>query len=247
MALRLTPQKGLVEDRVWLIKGVVSSMEIQLLLSFFVASVLLALAPGPDNLYVISVSATKGWRAGVMTTLGLCSGLVGHGLLVALGVASILLASPTAMMVLKWLGAGWLVWIGFNALKAAARPAAADADESGDLAVGQEKVGSAGRLFRRGVVMNLSNPKVFIFFLAFLPQFLDPNATGLLASSALQIGLFSLLFMLAALLVFSTLAVLSDRVGGKLLGTVKARRILDGLAGVVFIGLAVRLATSKLA
>lgn len=224
-------------------------MEIQLLLSFFVASVLLALAPGPDNLYVISVSATKGWRAGVITTLGLCSGLVGHGLLVALGVASILLASPTAMMVLKWLGAGWLVWIGFNALKAAARPAAADtdADESGDLAEGQGKVGSAGRLFRRGVVMNLSNPKVFIFFLAFLPQFLDPNATGLLASSALQIGLFSLLFMLAALLVFSTLAVLSDRVGGKLLGTVKARRILDGLAGVVFIGLAVRLATSKLA
>jgi len=229
-------------------------MEMHTLGAFFVASTLLALAPGPDNIYVIAQSALHGWRRGVIITLGLCSGLVGHGALVALGVASILMTSPVAMSILQGLGAAWLCWIGFQALRAAlARPTGDDQPSTADSGMadggdgsGAEQRVSGWQLYRRGVIMNLSNPKVFIFFMAFLPQFVDPDAVGLFDNMTIQVALLSVLFMLAALLVFSSMALVSARVGSTAMQSPMAQRWLNGLSGLVFMGLAAKLATTRL-
>ncbi|WP_221795144.1 LysE family translocator [Oceanobacter mangrovi] len=223
-------------------------MLLENLLAFFLAAVLLALAPGPDLIYVVTQSALRGWRTGVTIALGLCSGLIGHAALVALGVASVLMASPLAMTVLKALGALYLLRLGWQALLAVWRGDLVDltvAAQGPDSGAGAGVPLAGWSLYRRGVVMNLSNPKVFVFFLAFLPQFIEPSATGWWDSQTLQIVVLSGLFMLAALLVFSAMALLSDRLGSRLLQQPLAQQLVNTFAGLVFIGLALKLATTE--
>ena len=131
------------------------------LLAFALASLLLALAPGPDNLFVLTESALSGPLAGFAVTLGLCTGLLLHTSAVALGVAAIFQVSALAFTLLKLVGAGYLLYLAWQAWRA---PAAS-------LPTAAATPPALGRLYRRGIVMNVTNPKVSIFFLAFLPQF----------------------------------------------------------------------------
>ena len=207
------------------------------LLAFFGVAVLLALSPGPDNVFVLVQSAQRGWRAGMAVVLGLCSGLVVHTAAVALGLAAVLAASATAFALLKWCGAAYLAWLAWGAWHApasVAAPAARGAAASLPWA-------EAWRMVVRGLAMNLSNPKVLIFFLAFLPQFADP-ARGRVA---LQIACFGAVFMLATLLVFGAIACASGLFGQLLQGSARAQRWLNRAAALVFVGLAVRLATAQ--
>lgn len=208
---------------------------IETLVAFFGVSVLLALTPGPDNIFVLLQSAQRGWRAGMCVVLGLCLGLVGHTAAVALGLAAVFAASGMAFTVLKVVGAAYLAWLAWGALRAPA--SVHEAPPGGAAAAGGN--GGALRMVGRGVVMNITNPKVLIFFLAFLPQFADP-ARG---SVALQIVCFGLLFVLATLLVFGAIACCSGVFGGILQRSARAQWWLNRLAGVVFVGLAVRLLT----
>ncbi len=206
------------------------------LVAFFGVSVILGLTPGPDNLFVLLQSAQRGWRAGMCVVLGLCLGLVGHTAAVALGLAAVFAASSMAFTVLKFAGAAYLAWLAWGALRApAGTPGAPQA-----AAAGQGR-GSALRMVGRGVVMNLTNPKVLIFFLAFLPQFADPARGGM----AQQIMVLGVVFMLATLLVFGAIACFSGAFGTLLLRSARAQRLLNRVAGVVFLGLAVRLATAQ--
>jgi len=209
---------------------------LQTLAAFFGVSLVLGLSPGPDNIFVLLQSARHGWRAGLCVVLGLCLGIVGHTAAVALGLAALLAASALAFTVLKLCGAVYLTWLAWGALRA---PAVAVAQD-GAGAVGAQS-GSALRMAGRGVLMNLSNPKVLIFFLAFLPQFADP-ARG---SVAPQIMLLGLVFILATLLVFGAIALFSGTFGALLLRSARAQRLLNRAAGVVFLGLAVKLATAQ--
>ena len=134
-------------------------------LSFFAASVLLALAPGPDNVFVLLHAAQHGRRAGMLVVLGLCSGLLVHTAAVALGLAAVLAASATAFTVVKLCGAAYLLWLAWGAWHAPVGMGEA----------GRTLAMAAGATYARGVVMNVTNPKVAIFFLAFLPQFVDPR------------------------------------------------------------------------
>src|SRR5665647_1890570 len=134
-------------------------------LTFLGLSILLSLSPGPDNVFVLMQSATHGRKAGLLVTLGLCTGLLGHTAAVALGLAAILAASATAFTLLKLAGAAYLVYLAWGALRAPV----------GHLASGSVPTLQPWRMYRRGVVMNLTNPKVGIFFLAFLPQFVRPE------------------------------------------------------------------------
>lgn len=197
-------------------------------LTFFGASVLLAMAPGPDNLFVLLHAAAHGRRAGLMVVLGLCSGLMFHTAAVALGLAAVFAASSTAFTLLKLGGAAYLVWLAWHAWRAPV--GTADATATPAL--------SDGQTFRRGVLMNVTNPKVAIFFLAFLPQFANP-AQGPLA---LQIMLLGGVFMLAALLTFGTIAWFAASVGQIWLRSARAQRGLNRTASVVFVALALRLA-----
>ena len=205
------------------------------LLAFFGVSLLLGITPGPDNLFVLVQSAQRGWRAGMAVVLGLCVGLVFHTAAVALGLAALFAASATAFSVLKYLGAAYLAWLAWQSLRPRGEAASADAPAAAEVA----PAGGAWRMIGRGMVMNLTNPKVLIFFLAFLPQFADP-ARG---SVAPQIMLLGVVFMLATLLVFGAIALFSGAVGTLLLRSARAQRWLNRAAGLVFLGLAVRLAT----
>ena len=133
--------------------------------AFFIASVLLAFAPGPDNIFVLTQSALQGKLSGLMVVFGLCTGLLVHTGAVAFGVAVIFQASALAFTLLKFIGGGYLLYLAWHAFRAS--------PEKINMHGGQEK--AVGILYRRGIIMNLTNPKVSIFFLAFLPQFADPQ------------------------------------------------------------------------
>ncbi|PIF29356.1 threonine/homoserine/homoserine lactone efflux protein [Acidovorax sp. 56] len=208
------------------------------LLAFFGVSILLGLTPGPDNLFVLLQSAQRGWRAGMAVVVGLCMGLVVHTAAVALGLAAVFAASAVAFTVLKLLGAAYLAWLAWQALRAPAP----SGDAGGTAAASAGAVApSLWRMVGRGVVMNLSNPKVLVFFLAFLPQFADP-ARGPMGGQLMVLGL---VFIVAALLVFGAIACFSGVFGALLLRSPRAQQWLNRIAGVVFLGLAVRLATSQ--
>ena len=197
---------------------------------FFLASVVLGIAPGPDNIFVLTQSALNGRVAGIMVTLGLCTGLLVHTGAVTLGVAAVLQASALAFTLLKLIGAGYLLFLAWKAFSAASR----------NLASNNAPTMNGWRLYRRGIIMNVTNPKVSIFFLAFLPQFVNPSNGAV----SLQMILLGGLFIVATLLVFGGISLLAGSVGHWLSGSARAQQWLNRLAGTVFAALAIKLALS---
>lgn len=206
---------------------------IETLAMFFAASLLLGLSPGPDNIFVLTQSALRGAMAGCIVTLGLSTGLVVHTTAVALGVAAIFQASVLAFTALKLIGAAYLLYLAWRAFRASA----VGMGSAGDKDVGI----SNWQLYRRGIIMNVTNPKVSIFFLAFLPQFADP-ARG---SLSLQMMLLGAVFIVATLLVFGGAALLAGTLGEWLKHSGKAQRAINRVAGTVFILLAMKLASAE--
>ena len=204
-------------------------MNAESLTTFILASTLLSLAPGPDNIFVLTQSALYGRKSGIIITLGLCSGLIVHTTAVALGVAAIFMVSTVAFTALKLIGAAYLLYLAWQALKASAQPLSS---------VSATAIPGHLALYRRGIVMNLSNPKVAIFFLAFLPQFTDPS-TG---NMTFQLFLLGIVFILVALVVFSAIACLAGLIAELFKSSAKAQVILNRISALVFAGLAVRLA-----
>jgi threonine/homoserine/homoserine lactone efflux protein len=200
-----------------------------LLAGFFAAAVLLALAPGPDNLFVLTQSALYGRASGLAVMGGLCTGLVGHTVAVALGVAVIFQTSALAFSALKYAGAAYLLYLAWQAFRATA---------NGPAAVCREQL---GKLYRRGIIMNLTNPKVSLFFLAFLPQFADPSRGSLPGQLILLGGT----FIVATILVFGAIALLAGSLGGWLKRSPLVQRTLNWLAGSLFVALALALAVAQ--
>ena len=198
---------------------------------FFAASVALGVAPGPDNIFVLTQSALHGRLAGVLVTLGLCTGLIGHTAAVALGVAAVFQTSALAFTALKLVGAAYLVYLAWGAFRAGAT----------ELSTADAPTLVGRQLYVRGVIMNITNPKVAVFFLAFLPQFADPAAGSL----TVQMLLFGLVFIVATLLVFGAVAWTAGFLGEWLRGSARAQVVMNRVAGTVFLALAVRLAVSE--
>lgn len=206
---------------------------LETLIAFFGVAIILALTPGPDNIFVLLQSAQRGWRAGMAVVVGLCAGLVVHTAAVALGLAAVFAASAVAFTVLKFCGAAYLAYLAWQALRA---PAAVASQAEATTAASPV---SLWRMVGRGMVMNLTNPKVLVFFLAFLPQFANPALGGV----ALQLMVLGVVFMCATLLVFGAIACFSGVFGTLLQRSARAQTVLNRVAGIVFLGLAVRLAT----
>jgi threonine/homoserine/homoserine lactone efflux protein len=201
------------------------------LATFFMASVLLGLAPGPDNIFVLTQSALRGKIAGLLVTLGLCTGLVGHTTAVAFGVAVIFQASALAFTALKLVGAGYLVYLAWQAFRASAEK----------ISAAKQNELSYATLYRRGIIMNITNPKVSIFFLAFLPQFADP-ARGSLTVQMLMLGG---VFIVSTIVVFGSIAMLAGSIGQWLNRSPATQVVMNRVAGTVFVGLALKLATVR--
>ena len=170
----------------------------------------------------------RGRRAGIAGMLGLCSGLVFHITAVALGVAALLQASPLAFTMLRYVGAGYLLYLAWKTWGVATSPAANPVNVPDGLAA----------IYRRGVVMNVTNPKVAIFFLAFLPQFANPEHGAV----ALQMLMLGGIFMLCSGLCFLLVAILSHTIGIWLRQSPVRMARLNVAASLIFVMLAVKLA-----
>lgn len=202
------------------------------LLAFFGIAIVLALTPGPDNLFVLMQSALWGRSAGMYVVFGLCTGVLGHTAAVAAGLAAIVAASPYAFTALKFAGAAYLAYLAWQALRS----------HSGPTSAARPVAMAPSALYRRGVIMSLTNPKVLLFFFAFLPQFTSPNpAYGSVALQTITLGI---IFMLSALIIFSAIAAFSGTFGQLLQRSPAASLWLNRVTGIVFLGLAIRLATA---
>ena len=201
-------------------------LSLETIIAFVLASVILSLVPGPDNIYVMTNSALKGWRVGFYTTLGLCTGLIGHTFLVAIGVSVIFQTSALAFNGLKIVGACYLIYLGWLSL------------QSKELNIsGTGKDNSNRSYYITGVIMNLTNPKVALFFLVFLPQFVNISND----SVTIQVVLLGLLFILSALCVFSSIAFLGSFLEGYLKKSSSVNKNINKLAALVYFALAINL------
>ena len=170
-------------------------MEIGTFFYFLTASILLTLAPGPDILYLLTKSLSSGAKFGIILAAGLVSGIIFHTFLVMIGVAALIKSSSIAMTALKIFGAAYLLFLSFNAFKAGRRGA--------EISIKKADQSSAfSELYKRGVLMNVLNPKVLLFFLAFLPQFVNLNSD----SASLQIIFLGFTFAVQAFVIFSGVA-----------------------------------------
>lgn len=197
------------------------------LITFIIATVLLGFTPGPDNIFVLIQSALYGRKAGVIVTLGLCTGLVGHTLAVTLGLAAVFEVSVMAFTALKVLGAGYLIYLAWRAFTASREAI----DGGGSIRL------SHWQLYKRGVLMSSTNPKLAIFFLAFLPQFADPGRGSL----SLQLMSLGGIFIFFSFWVMAFIAILSGSISERIKRSDSTQKWINRLAGTVFVALALRL------
>jgi len=200
---------------------------------FVVSGLLLNIAPGPDSLYVITRGATQGWRAGVVAGLGIGTGCWVHVLAAALGLSALLAASATAFTVVKVVGAAYLVWIGRGMLRSRARGPEGDRPAP--------RPARLRSVFAQGFLTNVLNPKVALFFLAFVPQFIAPDAP----SKPLAFLALGAIFDVNGVLWLFVLAFASAFAGARLQPGAALGRWLDRAMGALFLGLGVRLALAS--
>ena len=207
-------------------------LDSSILIPFLTASVLLTFMPGPDIIYVIMQSISNGKKYGIVTALGLVSGIIIHTTLIAFGVAAIIQRSESLFFIIKLFGAAYLFYLAFKTYK-----------NSSEIQLNGENIAkqSLFALYKQGFIMNLLNPKVIIFFLAFFPGFIvesDGNITT-------QIYTLGLLFMLQAFLVFSFVSIVSDKLTSFLRGNKKFEHYLHWFQIFIFIAIGIYILFSK--
>lgn len=172
---------------------------IEILLSFIIATSVLAISPGPDNIYVLTQSIVNGKKFGLATVFGLISGCIIHTTLLAFGVSAIIKNSEIFYFILKLFGSAYLVYLAYKVFKS---------DDSISLNSSGNQKKSLLQLYKQGFIMNVLNPKVTIFFLAFFPGFLFTDSI----STIIQFYILGLLFMITSLIIFSGIALLSGSI-----------------------------------
>lgn len=202
------------------------------LVVFTVAAVLMNLSPGPSNLYIMARSISQGPRAGVVAAAGLFTGSFAHVAAATLGVSAIVLASAEAFMVLKWAGAAYLIWLGIQHFR----------DAGGSMMpVGRVPAKSMRKIYRESILVEVLNPKTALFFLALLPQFVDP-AAGSVAAQSLILGL---IVVFTAIPSDIMIAFASGAVARKLSANPWIARWQDRVSGTILIGLGALVAAGE--
>jgi len=207
-------------------------IELTNLYMFIVASFVLCLVPGPDNIYVLTQGMTKSKKAAIVTTLGLTTGLIVHTSAAALGISVIFQTSQIAFDIVKYLGAMYLLYIAYQAFKYRNEPL--------DLSV-QNSSTELKKLYIKGFIMNILNPKVSIFFLAFLPQFVTLENGNI----PMQMIVLGLVFMLMTIVVFSGIGIAGNLLSKKLLEKPSIVKYMNILTSFVLISLGVKLALAS--
>jgi len=198
---------------------------IETLISFTIATLALALSPGPDNIYVLTQSLVNGTKSGIATTAGLISGCIVHTTLLAFGVSAIITTFEEIFYAIKILGACYLLYLAYSVFKS----------DSEITFTNNAPKKTYWQLFKTGVIMNLLNPKVMIFFLAFFPGFLwDKDG-----NTVYQFYVLGITFMIVSFFVFSLIALLAGRISNLLMKWKRINTVLKWLQIVVFVGIAV--------
>lgn len=200
--------------------------------AFIIAGVLLNMTPGPDTMYILGRSIAQGKKAGVLSALGIASGSLVHTLAAGFGLSVLLSKSLLAFNIVKYLGAVYLVYLGTNAIRNAKR--------AGDISDVRNQL-SGRNIFWSGVLTNILNPKVALFFLAFLPQFINPANAG----SALPFLILGATFIFTGTVWCFILALFSSAIAAKLRQNSQIKIWLERVTGSLFILLGIRLAFSQ--
>jgi len=195
------------------------------LISFSLATLALCISPGPDNIYVLTQSLVNGTKSGVATTAGLISGCIIHTTLLAFGISAVITSSPEIFYGIKIMGAIYLFYLAYTVFKSSSEI---------DFKENAPKKNYA-QLFKTGVIMNLFNPKVMIFFLAFFPGFLWNTSEGTVS----QFYILGLTFMAISFVAFSGIALLAGSISNYLLGHKKVGLYLKWMQIIVFVGIAI--------
>lgn len=221
---------------------------------FLLAALLINIAPGPDLAFVSSQAAAYGRKTGLMSSLGVCSGAFVHVIFAAIGLSAILMTSALAFAVVKWVGVAYLAWLGFGAIYGTFRrhePAAQPQPQShpasvrSDMCVSRRTAPSAFHAWRRGVLIDVFNPKVAVFFMAFLPQFVDP-ALGHQPLQFLVLGtIVNLIGFIVETCVVLVVALAADRLRQYFSKASGAGKWLHRALGALFLALGIRLAFSQ--
>lgn len=206
-------------------------MDITTIFAFLSAAIILTLMPGPDILFVTAQSISQHKRAGIMTALGLCTGLIVHISAAALGVSAILYQSATAFTIVKLAGAAYLLYLAWQSFRA----------RNETYLLQKQKPLESWSLYKKGIIMNVLNPKVSLFFLALLPQFVN-EASG---NVSLQMIILGILFIVQALLVFTVVSFLAEKIGAMLAKHSTLSKKLNIIQGVLFTLIAMQIAFSK--
>jgi threonine/homoserine/homoserine lactone efflux protein len=197
---------------------------------FALAAVLLAVVPGPAVTYIVTQSVDKGRRAGLFCALGVASGGVVHVAAATVGLSALIASSATAFTVVKLVGAAYLIVVGVRRILA-----------RGEEEVAQAEPADARKLYVQGAVVNVLNPKTALFFLAFLPQFVDPHR----GSVTLQIAVLGTLFALIALTSDAAYALLADALAGRVRRSGTGARLRRWVTGGIFVGLGISAAVAR--
>ncbi|MBR2197114.1 MAG: LysE family translocator [Fibrobacter sp.] len=208
------------------------------MLEFFIAAIVVALAPGPDNLFVLAQSATHGAKAGFCIICGLCTGILVQTGLLVVGVSALIAASPVAFFVIQCLGAAYLVYLAYKSFQVRAGVVVSSEFGVRNSELDKSQSLSARRLYLRGIIMNLTNPKAILFALSFIPPAVKMDSP---LSPSVQMVILGSEFVVATFIVFGTVALLAGAVKKFMLNSPKANRNLNWFSGCVFVLLAVAL------
>jgi RhtB (resistance to homoserine/threonine) family protein len=203
---------------------------------FIISGLILNITPGPDTAYIVGRSAQFGWRGGTAAALGVCTGCLVHVMACAIGLSALLAASATAFALVKWAGAAYLCYIGIRLLLTRESKAAASSSAQEDHA--SDRSMSMSKVFWQGALTNVLNPKVALFFLAFLPQFVDGGAP----SKAFAFLVLGLIFVFNGTLWCLAVAAFSARAARRISQSDRTRRWINRALGGMFVYLGARIA-----
>ncbi|PMC37398.1 LysE family translocator [Bacillus sp. UMB0899] len=206
-------------------------MDFLSIISFLGAAIVLTLMPGPDNLFTLAQSIAKGKKAGIFTTLGLCTGLLVHIAAATIGISAVIYQSALAFTLVKYAGAAYLLFLAYKSFR----------DKSSGFTLTNENSLDYKSLYKKGVIMNLLNPKVSLFFLAFFPQFIQYENGNV----SLQMLGFGILFLIQALVIFTLISMFAGKVGNFLRKDPSLSKKINMIQGSLFTLIGLKIAFSQ--
>ena len=206
-------------------------LELSTIFAFLGAAIMLTLMPGPDNLFVLAQSITQDKKAGIVTSLGLCTGLFVHISAAVLGISAIIYQSTIIFSIVKFAGAAYLLYLAWQSFRAKGDP----------FTLQQQNAQAYVELYKKGILMNILNPKVSLFFLALLPQFVHPSQ-GHIAWQMLILGI---VFLVQAFILFSLFSIFAGKARQVVIGKPAIAKRLNIVQGILFTFIGMKIALSK--